>query len=61
MMRCPGCDKAISWRDNPFRPFCSESCKLVDLGHWATGSYRVPVVEDENGEKILEDSEKDFK
>jgi endogenous inhibitor of DNA gyrase (YacG/DUF329 family) len=26
-------------------PFCSETCRTIDLGHWAEGSYRVPVAE----------------
>jgi uncharacterized protein len=38
---------------NPFRPFCSERCKMIDLGAWATESYRVPVEE----ESDLPDSE----
>jgi len=33
---------------NPFRPFCSERCKMNDLGAWATESYRVPVEEDKD-------------
>jgi len=28
---------------NPYRPFCSERCKLIDLGAWASEAYRVPV------------------
>ena len=36
------------WEEsNRFRPFCSERCKMIDLGAWATESYRVPV-EQEN-------------
>jgi len=31
-----------------WRPFCSERCKLIDLGAWATERYRVPVVEDKD-------------
>ena len=31
--------------DNPFRPFCSERCKMIDLGQWANEVYRVPVEE----------------
>jgi endogenous inhibitor of DNA gyrase (YacG/DUF329 family) len=27
----------------PFRPFCSERCKLVDLGNWLGGRYRIPA------------------
>ncbi|STZ55827.1 DNA gyrase inhibitor YacG [Moraxella lacunata] len=38
---CPQCQKPTSWSDNPNRPFCSERCKLIDLGAWADESYRV--------------------
>lgn len=41
-MKCPTCNKSVHWQDNPFRPFCSERCKLVDLGHWVNEEYRVP-------------------
>jgi len=43
MRKCPTCNKAVEWRDNPFRPFCSERCKLLDFGHWADEDYRVPA------------------
>ncbi|HKX53230.1 MAG TPA: DNA gyrase inhibitor YacG [Nitrosospira sp.] len=43
VVNCPQCGKSIVWDDsNPFRPFCSERCKLIDLGQWATESYRIP-------------------
>jgi endogenous inhibitor of DNA gyrase (YacG/DUF329 family) len=39
---CPQCGGPSIWSaDNPFRPFCSERCKLIDLGQWATGAYRI--------------------
>jgi endogenous inhibitor of DNA gyrase (YacG/DUF329 family) len=41
-MKCPICGKAVEWKDNPFRPFCSERCKLVDLGRWVNDEYSVP-------------------
>jgi endogenous inhibitor of DNA gyrase (YacG/DUF329 family) len=43
LVACPQC-KALSEysTDNPYRPFCSERCKLVDLGQWASESYRIP-------------------
>lgn len=41
-MKCPICRKPIEWKDNPFRPFCSERCQLIDLGHWVNGEYSVP-------------------
>jgi endogenous inhibitor of DNA gyrase (YacG/DUF329 family) len=42
MKRCPTCNKQVQWQDNPFRPFCSERCKLVDLDKWVSDEYRVP-------------------
>jgi endogenous inhibitor of DNA gyrase (YacG/DUF329 family) len=41
-MKCPTCGKKVEWKDNPFRPFCSDRCRLVDLGRWVEGEYRVP-------------------
>jgi len=38
---CPVCKKETAWKDNPFRPFCSERCRLVDLGRWASEDYRI--------------------
>lgn len=38
---CPFCKKLAAWEDNPWRPFCSERCKMIDLGFWAMGEYRV--------------------
>lgn len=39
---CPRCRKLTDWYDNPFRPFCSERCKILDLGAWASEEYRIP-------------------
>ena len=47
---CPRCSARVAWLPaNRYRPFCSERCKLFDLGAWATEQYRVPVQE-EKGE-----------
>ena len=44
MATCPVCRKPAAARAlNPAFPFCSERCKLVDLGAWASESYRVPA------------------
>ena len=43
---CPRCGAPVVWdAAAKFRPFCSERCKLIDLGAWASESYRVPVQE----------------
>lgn len=41
-MRCPICKKETRCEGNPYRPFCSERCKLLDLGNWLEGRYRIP-------------------
>ena len=53
MMRwvnCPTCGKPVPWRsESRWRPFCSERCRLIDLGAWAGEDHRIP------GEVIGED------
>ena len=39
--RCPTCARPTSWRDNPQRPFCSLTCRLIDLGVWLDEDYVV--------------------
>jgi endogenous inhibitor of DNA gyrase (YacG/DUF329 family) len=41
-IKCPICKKETAWDDNPFRPFCSQRCRLIDLGQWASEDYRIP-------------------
>lgn len=43
---CPICKKETYWKENPYRPFCSERCKLIDLASWIGGEYKIP------GEKV---------
>ena len=46
IVSCPTCGKSVEWIDaSKWRPFCSERCKLIDLGAWASESYRIPAVE----------------
>lgn len=43
---CPTCGKATPYSpDNPWRPFCSQRCKMIDLGQWANEEYRIPEQE----------------
>jgi len=45
---CPRCGKESLWdTNNRFRPFCSERCKMIDLGKWADEEFRVAVPDDE--------------
>ena len=49
---CPTCKRSIEWSsENKWRPFCSERCKLIDLGAWASESHVIPgevVIDIEN-------------
>ncbi|MCP5179368.1 MAG: DNA gyrase inhibitor YacG [Pseudomonadales bacterium] len=43
IIRCPTCSKSVRWHvSNPWRPFCSERCQLLDLGAWASEAHRIP-------------------
>lgn len=54
---CPQCQKKVVWSEkNPYRPFCSERCKLIDLGAWADESHRIagePALDESNIEEWL--------
>ncbi len=41
-VRCPLCRKETPWQGNAYRPFCSERCRTLDLGAWASDTYHVP-------------------
>ncbi len=41
--RCPTCSREIEWSEAfPYRPFCSERCKLIDLGAWLSEARGIP-------------------
>lgn len=41
-VRCPTCGREVKWDEGEkFRPFCSERCKMIDLGAWASGGYSI--------------------
>lgn len=40
---CPGCKTPVPWTaEQLFKPFCSERCKMIDLGDWATEAHKIP-------------------
>lgn len=43
-IKCPQCGGPSIWdKDNSSRPFCSDRCKLIDLGAWANEEYPIPA------------------
>ena len=47
-LQCPTCKAVVQARDE-FFPFCSDRCRLLDLGKWASGGYRIssPILDPE--------------
>lgn len=43
VVKCPQCGKMVDYNGNEFRPFCSERCKLLDLGAWADEEFAIPA------------------
>lgn len=41
-VKCPQCDTVFFYYESEARPFCSDRCKMIDLGHWFKESYTVP-------------------
>jgi len=58
---CPICKNTTTWEENPWRPFCSERCKLIDLGKWVSDEYKIPVKSEEEIEGIAEEEKKEEK
>ncbi|WP_410350612.1 DNA gyrase inhibitor YacG, partial [Thiohalophilus sp.] len=43
VVKCPTCGKSVPWtEESKWRPFCSDRCRLIDLGEWASESHRIP-------------------
>lgn len=50
IVKCPQCKADVPWTpQSRWRPFCSERCKLIDLGAWASERYRIETPEAPNG------------
>ena len=59
-VKCPTCRKETAWENNPHRPFCSERCRLIDLGAWTEEHYRIPgrKIDDDFFDSDQDDDEK---
>jgi len=54
-VKCPTCQKEVPWDNtSPFKPFCSERCKLIDLGDWASEKHAIA------GEKVYLPENEDY-
>lgn len=55
-VRCPICKKEVAF-DDPNMPFCSDRCRLIDLGNWATEKYIIPEPLEPDDLQELEESD----
>jgi endogenous inhibitor of DNA gyrase (YacG/DUF329 family) len=52
MVKCPTCRRPVEWSDESvFRPFCSDRCRLIDLGAWVSEQHKIPDDSSEGGER----------
>lgn len=54
IVKCPTCEKKYNYYSSKFRPFCTEKCKMIDLGHWFDESYSINGTD---GTVYIEDKE----
>lgn len=57
IVRCPYCGgNSVFSSENRFRPFCSERCKMIDLGLWADEAFKIPVADQTPQEEDFEEA-----
>ena len=56
-VKCPICNKVEVAPGDPEFPFCSERCRIIDLGNWASGKYVIPGPADPNVIKTKDDDD----
>jgi endogenous inhibitor of DNA gyrase (YacG/DUF329 family) len=55
-LKCPICKKSVQAKDPEF-PFCSERCRLIDLGKWASGGYVVSPPSSDANDDVQDEEE----
>ena len=55
-LKCPICKKSVQAKDPEF-PFCSERCRLIDLGKWASGGYVISAPVSDTNDDVQDEEE----
>ena len=55
LFRCPTCQREFQTESSPAMPFCSERCRLIDLGRWLDEEQRVPYERSDEDEELASD------
>lgn len=57
---CPTCKTPVEWiEENAHRPFCSDRCRLIDLGAWANEEYRIPSPDQVSEDDLVDPEQPD--
>lgn len=56
-IKCPNCGKLVEYEGNPWRPFCSKDCKVLDLWNWFHEKYSIKVEESDEKTKVEEEAD----
>jgi len=56
-LACPTCGRIVQWSENRWRPFCSERCRLIDLGDWLSDAYSIAEDLAEDRSSLLGDQQ----
>jgi endogenous inhibitor of DNA gyrase (YacG/DUF329 family) len=51
LVKCPTCKRTLDWSASEFRPFCSDRCRLIDLGAWLSEKHAIPGDAPPDGEE----------
>ena len=58
LVKCPTCKRKVEWSDaSPYRPFCSDRCRLIDLGAWLTEQHKIPDESAPEGDELRPEHE----
>jgi endogenous inhibitor of DNA gyrase (YacG/DUF329 family) len=55
-VKCPTCGREIVWSESPHRPFCSDRCRLIDLGAWLSEKHVIAADTPADGENSESDN-----
>ena len=57
VVKCPTCKRPVQWsQESVYRPFCSDRCRLIDLGAWFGEQHRIPGEPATSTEELPHDS-----
>jgi uncharacterized protein len=60
-VKCPTCKRPVEWsEESVHRPFCSDRCRLIDLGAWLTEKHKIPDDAHAIGDESQKDSSDDL-